>query len=518
VLTRRAFSTLSVLALNELAFASSDGLTFGRPEAFSFETLTELARTRAAQPYNSPAEPSSHVLDRLDYDQLGSIQHPLRTALHAGTRYPASFFHLGGLFRKPVRIFALDGASAREVIYRKTLFDSPADSPARDMPEGAGFAGFRLHDAQLPESERQTSDWAAFLGASYFRTSGDEGQYGISARGIAINTAHPEAQGEEFPEFSRFYIAPAHNGAVSVFSLLDGPSITGAYRFSIRKHPTSVMEVNCRLFFRTDVRQIGIAPATSMFFYSETYRYAGQDYRPEVHDSDGLALWTDDGEQIWRPLNNPAHGTLSSFSADGLKGFGLLQRDRAFASYRDPVNYQRRPHLWIEPLGNWGKGSVQLLELPTAGEYHDNVVAFWAPAQAVTSGDAREFSYRLHWGATDPVPSGIARCVATRLDKGFVGSRNGRQVCDRQFLVEFDGQALAGRNARDAKPVLTISRGEHDGLSVWPEADGSPRPWRVSFRVSVEGEEPVEMRLFVNYGTDTVSETWAFQYHPRLWA
>ena len=467
--------------------------------------------------------PSPDILDQLDYDQLGRVRHPLRTALHAEDEFPITFFHLGGLFRKPVRIFSLSGGEAREVLYSKTLFESPSDHPARLMPDGVGFAGFRLHDAKLPQSDRQAADWAAFLGASYFRSSGDEGQYGISARGIAIDTIAPGPNGEEFPDFSRFYIGSANDGAIEIFALLDGPSLTGAYRFVVRKRPTVTMDVHCNLFFRRDIKRVGIAPATSMYYYSETYRYAGIDYRPEVHDSDGLALWTAGGEQIWRPLNNPISSAHSEFGADSPQGFGLLQRDRSYRNYLDPVHYQRRPHLWIEPLDDWGRGSVHLLELPATGEYHDNVVAFWSPAQRVKAGEKREFRYRLSWGAKEPMTGGIGRCVATRLDRGSASAGEGKgnlpaKLYERTFLVEFDGKALDGKDPTQSRPVLTLERGTYHGLSVWPDADGSSRPWRVSFSVRAHGEEPLEMRLFLMHGEETVTETWAFQYHPAMWA
>ncbi len=520
MLTRRRLSLLGLFALaSRASFARAESIS-GVPEPFSFESLIELAKRMVAQDYVAPTVPHPDRLAKLDYGQLGQVRHPVRAALFPGSDYPATFFHLGKMFTRPVRIFALEQGLAVRHLPREALFESPPDSPARTMPEGLGFAGFKLHDARLPEPQRDIADWVAFLGASYFRSAGDENQYGVSARGVAIDTSMPHP--EEFPDFTRFYLAPAVDGLMEVFALLDGPSVTGAYRFRIGKRPHVEMDVRCALYFRKDVTRLGIAPATSMYYHSETFRSVGDDFRPEVHDSDGLALWTGSGEQIWRPLNNPPRATVSSFTDHGVKGFGLLQRDRDFANYHDEVRFERRPHLWIEPADDWGRGSVELFEMPTGDEYHDNVVAFWRPEKPVKAGDRRDFGYRLRWGATEPRPGDVARCTATRLSKGLITPLEnrvpGRPLLERQIVVEFDGPALHGYDPAAATPVLTLSRGQYEDLHAWPEANGHPTPWRIFFKVFVEGEEPVEMRLFLKHGAETLSETWCFQYHPHVWA
>ena len=270
----------------------SGALSFGPAQAFSFRTLVELVRERARGTYVPALASASEVLDKLDYDELGKVAYPLAKALYRDLDYPVTFFHLGAFFRRPVQIFEFRRGVAREIIYHEDLFSYPPDSPPKDIPEGAGFAGFRLHDAHLPASTRQAGDWLAFLGASYFRSAGDAGQYGISARGLALNTANPEPpHTEEFPDFTRFYISPPAKGVIEILALLEGESVTGAYRFLVRKRPSITMDVECELVLRRDVARLGIAPATSMYYYSETYRTQGTDYRPKVHDSDGLALW-----------------------------------------------------------------------------------------------------------------------------------------------------------------------------------------------------------------------------------
>lgn len=521
MLTRRTILLLMGLGIYPgLLLGRTDNVSLGSPEAFSFDILTEIARMLSTQDFVERPSPYPDVVSKLDVDQFAQVRQRFGSALYHNLEYPVTFFHLGKLFPKPVRMFVVAQGTARQVVYREDLFDSPSDSPARRMPEGAGFSGFKLHDAQLPEPERQNTDWTAFLGSSYFRSSGDGAQYGISARGIAINTA-VSGQVEEFPDFVDFYIAEPENGIIDVFALLDGPSVAGAYHFKIWRRPFVTMEVQSRLFFRKEVAQLGIAPATSMYYHSETYRAAGNDFRPEVHDSDGLQIWSGTGEQIWRPLNAPPHPVLSSFRDQRLKGFGLMQRDRDFGNYHDEVHSERRPSLWIEPIGDWGPGSVKLFELPTDNEYQDNIVAFWSPEQAVQIGERREFSYRLRWATSNPLPSGIGRCTATRLSKGVVKSSaeglSPQSFIERTFLVEFAGPSLSRFDPTQATPVLTMSRGSYEDLHAWPEADGSPQPWRVIFKVVSQGDDPLEMRLFLKHGAETISETWCFQYYPKPW-
>ena len=333
------------------------------------------------------------MLDRIGYDEHGKIKFNPENALFLDGpgQYPVTFFALGRYFRTPVHMWVLsaagEAASAREILYDPAYFSMPATSPARELPKDAGFAGFRVQESRLGDVRNldwHSNDWAAFLGASYFRGIGELGQYGLSARGIAVDVSTP-GRPEEFPDFIGFYFEPPADGAnqITVYAALDGPSLTGAYRFVLQRHHGVVMEVEARIFPRRDIAQLGIAPMSSMFWFSETVKPTGIDWRPEVHDSDGLALWTGAGEYIWRPLNDPASPSVSTFDDQAPRGFGLLQRDRIFDHYLDGVRYDRRPSLWVEPLDDWGKGGIQLIELPTNDETEDNIVAMWVPKEPV---------------------------------------------------------------------------------------------------------------------------------------
>ncbi|MEX0921728.1 MAG: glucan biosynthesis protein D [Rhodovibrionaceae bacterium] len=487
----------------------------GAPRPFSYALLTERAREIASQPYRPRETPAPEVVKRLDYEAVGKVGYKPEDALYAEGPgiYPATFFHLGEFFPKPVRIHAVEGDSARAILYAPGHFAMPEDSPAREMPEGAGFAGFRLQESRAQDGwERQ--DWVAFLGASYFRAIGELGQYGISARGIALDVA--TAGGEEFPDFTEFYIAPSEEAGapVEVHAFLDGPSIAGAYRFALQRSEGVVTEVEARLFLRAPVERFGIAPLSSMMWFSEHNRPYRADWRPEVHDSDGLELWTGAGERIWRPLNNPPRVMASSFADESPRGFGLMQRDRDFENYLDGVRYERRPSVWIEPLDGWGRGAVQLIEIPTDDEIHDNVTAFWVPEKPTAAGESYNFHYRLHWLADMPYPAeSFARCVATRIGRGGEPGKP-RPEGVQKFVVEFAGPALAAL-AKDAEPEarVTASRGEISYVFV-EKIPGTER-WRAQFDVTAEGEEPVELRLYLALARQPLSETWLFQHFPQ---
>jgi len=522
LITRRVLTALGLLALAPLpkAALAAAGPRLGPPEPMDLDRLKDLARSLRDRPHAPPPEaPASKALDALTYGPLQEIRYPPARALYADSQYPVTFFHLGNFFRHPVQVYALEGGQARPVLYSHDLFTYPPGNPAQDVPDGAGFAGFRYQ--KFPAGQPgDDGDWLAFLGASYFRAGGDGEQYGASARGIAIDTAPGPGRTEEFPVFTRFYVSPAAEGAVTVLALLEGQSLTGAYRFVARKAPHVVIDIACTLYMRKSVERFGMAPLTSMLWYSEGMsRFTASDWRPEVHDSDGLLMHTGAGEVIWRPLNNPPKLSVSAFADRSPKGFGLLQRDRTFDHYIDDGFEENRPDIWVEPQGDWGKGSVQLIEIPTHQETDDNIGAFWVPADPPKAGDERSFAYRLRWAVQEPVATDLARCIATRATKASwlaeTDRRPSRANLVRQFVLEFEGAALAGLDPEKATVALTLSRGSAEEVGATWAPYGKPSPWRVFFKVYAEGPEPVEMRLQLKSRDRLLSETWAYRYDPE---
>ena len=497
--------------------ASSD---LGPPEDFSFEALKARAQAMSAAPFSPAVIPSPEIVAAIDYDLYQQVRFRADKSLKldADGRMPVQLFHLGKYAREPVRMHFVEGGKAREIVYSSELFQSPSDHPARKLKHGAGFAGFRVMAPDLK------TDWFAAMGASYFRTSGPYDQYGLSARGLAIDTAMPTP--EEFPRFSHYWLEEKGGDAqtpLTIYALLDGPSVTGAYRMTALRTTDErgvhriVMEIEAHLNARKDIARLGIAPFSSMFWYGETSRKQAADWRPEIHDSDGLLIVTGSGERIWRPIINPPRVVTSSFVDRDPKGFGLMQRDRDFAHYLDDgVFYERRPSVWVEPMETWGEGAVQLVEIPTDRETDDNVVAYWTPKETMKAGERARLA----------LPADVARRRARSRTSSArtvgtwsgIGGRPGFRPAPegvRKFAIDFQGKAFAGLGREDnVEIVVTASRGEVAHFYNHPVVDQAER-WRALFDIKATAPEPVDLRAFLRKGDKALTETWIYQYFPE---
>jgi periplasmic glucans biosynthesis protein len=493
------------------------GADLGPAEPFSFATLQARAEALARAPYVKPVPPSPATLDAIDYDQYQKIRFKTDKSvkLDPDGHMPVQLFHLGKYATEPVRMHVVEDSKAREIIYAPSLFEIPAGHPAKALATGAGFAGFRIMAPDLK------TDWFAAMGASYFRTSGPYNQYGLSARGVAIDTAMPHS--EEFPRFSEYWLEGAtadSTAPLTIYGLLDGPSVTGAYRMRTERLRDTrdvnriTMEIDAVLFARKDVARLGIAPFSSMFWYGEASRKQSADWRPEIHDSDGLSILTGSGERIWRPIGNPPRVMTSTFVDQDVKGFGLLQRDRDFVHYLDDgVFYERRPSVWVEPLEAWGNGAVHLVEIPTDDETFDNIVAYWAPDEQLKAGQMRRWRYRLSWLDDIPFPDAVARATGTWTG---LGGRPGHKRPDgvRKFVIDYQGSVFEGLNRKDGvELVVTASRGDVSNSYNHPVVD-QRRRWRAFFDIKATGTEPVDLRAFLRKGDRALSETWIYQYFP----
>jgi glucans biosynthesis protein len=452
--------------------------------------------------------PHADKLEAIDYDAYQKIANRPGAELWAeasDSTYPIQPFHLHRYAQESVRLYRVENGTAREFLFDPSLFIYGKSAALAALPPDLGFAGFRI------EGHDDTPDWLAFMGASYFRSSGELNQYGLSARGIAIDTAMPVP--EEFPRFTAFWLAEPGDGTVVINALLDGPSLAGAYRITARRDAVVITDVDAVLYPRRRIDRLGIAPLTSMFWYSELSRRTAIDWRPEVHDSDGLAMWTGAGERLWRPLNDPPQVQTSSFFDSNPRGFGLLQRDRDFNNYQDDgVFYDKRPSVWVEPRGDWGKGAVQLVEIPTDDEIHDNIVAYWLPSEPAQPGREYSYSYRLTWAADEPHPPINGRVVASRAGVGGVPGQP-RPPGRMKFVVDFAGGPLEALKKLDpVKPVATASRG--DIVNPYALQVVGSTTWRAFFDLDVSGAEPVELRLFLEKDGEALTETWLSQYIP----
>lgn len=516
---RTLLKSVALLALapkSSLAAAQAAGPT-AKPQPFDFAWLKGQARWRAQSPYQPPRNVVPKVLIEMDYDRYQSIRYRPQRALWSGqeVNFQVRFFHLGRDFKTPVQMYEVVNGQARLISYDPAMFElSESGVSPRALPRDLGFAGFRV---------QFHTDWdndlAAFLGASYFRAVGGEKQYGLSARGVAVDTGFDRP--EEFPTFEAFWLERPERAAsrFTVYALMDSPSIAGAYRFDIVPGATLTMDVDAALYPRRTIERLGIAPLTSMFLCGENDRRVADDWRPEIHDSDGLAIWTGSGERIWRPLLNPTGVRVNSYFDEAPHGFGLLQRDRQFDHYQDDgAYYDRRPSAWIEPRaagrGGWGKGAVQLLEIPAADETHDNIVAFWNPADRPQPGQELLFGYRIHWGARPPFEPALGQVVATRNGiGGYVGRK--RTYFSWRFAIDFVGGQLAALGKKvNVQAVASASRGAVGIVLVHSQVEIQGYRAVFDLRPTDDSVEPIDLRLYLRVGQDALTETWVYQWTP----
>lgn len=479
------------------AFAQEKGAPF---EA---QTVRTLARDLAAKPYKAPDNKLPDVLKDLTYDRYRMIRFKPEQAIwkQDGLPFQLQMFHRGFYYANRVDLFEVKDGVATPIVYGPEMFTF-GDQPAPDV-RNLGFAGFRIHGPiNRPD---YFDEIGVFLGASYFRAVSKGTQYGLSARGLSLNTADPK--GEEFPNFRAFWIERPGKNATSlvVHALLDSESAAAAYRFTIRPGDFTVYDIEATLFSRVQIDQIGLATLTSMYFFGSNDRNGVDDFRPEVHDSDGLLIQNGRGEELWRPLNNPADLQVSAFVDNNPRGFGLMQRQRGFAAYEDlEARYERRPSAWIEPIGDWGDGAVHLVEIPTNTEINDNIVSYWRPRAPTRAKSEYNYTYRVHWGARAPKPLPVAQVVATRVGAGPEETR--------LIVIDFAGENLKTIAPADIKATVSSDKAKIRNIVSHqnPETGGI----RLSFQLLPGGEKTVELRAQLMRGEELISEAWMDRWTP----
>lgn len=466
------------------------------------EELLTRARDLAARAYQAPADSLPEMLSALDYDHYRLVDFRSSESLWQGAGgFALQFFHRGYLFRDRVELRERTSEACLPIPYRPAMFDFESlakriDFDPSKLDENLGFAGFAVYAPT--EDPGEFAEVASFLGASYFRLCGWKATWGGSFRGLAIGTGLSGT--EEFPCFVEHWIQrpEADEQTLTIYSLLDSPSVAGAYAMRLTPGTQVRADVAAVLLPRRAIEKVGIAPLTSMFFHGENGAHTPDDYRPEVHDSDGLAIATGDGRHLWRPLMNPPlRHRVTRFELESPQGFGLLQRDRDFASYQDlESHFESRPSMWVEPLGDWGPGAVELIEIPTKSEVHDNIVAFWCPAEGLAKDTELRLAYSLV--ATNE-PSGPVRRV--------LGTRRSR-LAERgtRFHVDFSG--LPQEPGADAVPSANFARSEARVTPVSVQANPAAGTWRVVFDVLEPPTEDVQITLRLEGPAGAVSEEW----------
>ena len=510
---QRYFQMLAVIAaalLTDATGGPADVQPAPTPAQFGFANIDKLARERAAKPFQDSSPKLPEAIANLSYDQYRDIRYRPQDAIWRGqSMFEVQMFHRGFNFDKRVNLYEVSEAGVRPILYSTSMFDFGKINSPGQLPPETGFAGFRVHyPLHTPAYKDEV---ITFLGASYFRFLGRNQTYGLSARGLALDAA--TTKGEEFPYFTDFWLVrpKQEDRALTIYAVLDSKSVTGAYRFDVRPGTLTQVEVTSRLYPRRAIEKLGVAPLTSMFLFGEngpTRRF--DDFRPEVHDSDGLLVNNGAGEWLWRPLTNPKDGPLiSSFVDENPKGFGLAQRDRDFRNYQDNESrFERRPSVWVEPLGHWGKGSVELLEIPTREEIHDNIVAYWVPAEKPAAGKPLNYSYVMsaYSNSTRWPPGG--KVIATRIGTAAVGGYDDKSN-QRRVLVDFAGGDLDVLNgAQPVRAEVKANGGDIDTVTV--EQLPGTGTWRVAFRLTPKGDGRVDMRCYLTLYGEALTETWSY--------
>ena len=479
----------------------------------TFDYVVEQARRLAESGYQAPDEGLPAALRDLSYDQYRGIRFKPEEALWRkdGLPWALELFHRGYLFKAPVQINEFNETHVQQLRFVANWYNYGPESGIEAgawFPSHLDYAGVRL---KYPLNDPRIFDEiASFIGASYFRMLGQKQIYGISARGLAINTL---AQ-EEFPRFTRFWLQKPqlHDESLLIYALLDSASATGAYQFRITPGKDLRAEIKTTVFLRKEVEQLGFAPFSSMFFFGENTVQKPADYRPEVHDSDGLLLAHSGGAYLWRPLTNEHRTKSTAFPVVDLEGFGLMQRDRDFGSYEDlEAFYERRPSVWVEPIGEWPAGSVRLVELLSRNEIMDNIVAYWEPDPHPAVGEPFTLEYVLHWTLERSVPLG--KVVATRAGRSVNEPNEATIVVD---FARFPEDLLPEKGA--LLPVITVAKGAtlvHHSLSRNPHIDG----WRLALQLQSDSSEEapkegVLLEAHLEADNRTVTETWHYLWIP----
>jgi len=486
-----------------------------KPE-YGFNDVVEKAQRLSSAAYEDPRGKMPQWLLDITYDQMRDIRFIPDKSHWRKENLPfeLQFFHAGLYFDRTVKVNEILPAGPVPISFSTDLFiyEKSAQELKTKIPQDLGFAGFRIH--YNLNNETYKDEVAVFLGASYFRAVAKSMHYGLSARGLAVDTAQPS--GEEFPWFREFWVKRPEPGdtTITVFALLDSPRVAGAYSFVITPGKETLMDTQCTIFLRKGADKLGIAPMTSMFFYGENSNIRPKDwFRPEIHDSDGLMIHMENGEWLWRPLFNPRGLWVNAFQADSPAGFGLVQRDLNFDHYQDlEARYDYRPSLWCTPKGKWGKGWVELVQIPTDDEIHDNIVAFWRPAAAPV-GQPLSFAYTLSWHYPDQSRPPAGRVVATRTETP-------KQPDIKKFIVDFEGSELEKLKAGDpVEGIVSVGSGGRL-LEQQVYKNSVTNGWRLVFTVKPESDPTlvdktppdrrplVEMRAFLRHKDRGLTETW----------
>jgi glucans biosynthesis protein len=488
--------------------------------AFSYDEVVRRARDISAAPYDGAVQPLPEQLARLDFDAWREIRFRSDRSMlgGAGGKFRLQLFHLGHLFLKPVTINTVRDGLATPIPYTASLFDYGRAKFDKPLPVNMGFAGFRVH---YPLNDPRGSDeLLSFIGSSYFRWLGRAQKYGLSARGLALGTGLLDNK-EEFPFFREFWLETpdASKDYITIHALLDSPSVSGAYKFTFHPGPDSPVDVEATLFPRKPLELVGMAPLTSMYFLGENDRHMNDrnkydEFRAELHDSDGLLVHTEKGEWIWRPLRNPLVQEVHNTPANDVRGFGLMQRDRRFEHYQDiELAYEERPSYWIEPIGKWGDGRIELIELATKDETFDNIIVAFVPNKTIEPGKPFNFAYRMRSMADGGELHRLGRTIHTFSAPAFaLGSAEAQRANTRRFMIDFAEGDMAYYLNQPGAVEIVASATDGRVLRTFLVPNPAIKGFRVMLDVELDPKKITYVTCHLRNGPRVLTETWNWSW------
>jgi glucans biosynthesis protein len=475
----------------------------GDGQRFEAAAVIEIARTLAKRPFAAPPNDLPEAFAGLTYEQYVAVKAAPSSRLWEGEGrgFLVEPLHRGFVFSNQVGLYAVEDGAIRRIAFDRTRFDYGSVNVPANLGD-IGYSGFRLSSNFGGGS---WSDFAIVQGATFFRAAARGQNFGTAARALTLRPA--ETRGEEFPIFRAFWLERPGVGtnAIVVHGLIDSESVAGAVRMTFRPGDATIVDVETTLFPRTNLEHVGLGGMGSTYLFGPNSRRNSDDARPAVYEASGLQMANGQGEWLYRPLVNPDALQISAFLDQNPRGFGLLQRDRDYVAFQDDDQHlERRPSLWIEPIGEWGQGAIQLLEIPSDSEINDNILAYWRPKTVMAAGSEIFLAYRQFWCWTPPERPAMAVVSSTRAGRGGGGRR-------RRFFVDFVGDALAAP-APDIKASLTTAPGTITSSRTWSYPDR--KTVRVSFELDPGGENACEMRLLLQSGGKPISETWLYRWTP----
>ena len=488
------------------AAASTGAVAAGNGEPFAAGRVADLARALAAEPHKPPAPAPLDALASATPEDMAAVRYKPAELLWEGDNLAFTIepLHRSRNLPGEVELYTVDGVFAARVPYDPGKFDFGKLKPPPASAQ-LGFTGFRVHHRG---GDGKLNPVASLLNASIVSAAAHDQVWGAISQLLTVRSG--EQMAEEAPHIRAVWIEKPKPTATELIlhAVVDTPSLAGAVRFTLRVGEATVIDTECTIFARRQVDHFGLAPIQATYLSGPLDWPHADDMRPAVYEAGGVQMLTGSGEWIWRPIANRARLQISGFVDNDPQGFGLIQRDRVFSAFLDDDNeWQRRPSVWIEPIGKWGQGEITLMEIPAASQNNKNIACYWRPKPALAAGSEGSFAYRQFWSWRPPGRSDGAIVTASRIGR-IPGDTSEAKT---RFLLQFEGGQLSDpAKAATIVPIIWSSAGKVSSLRTYRTP--RHRSMRVVFDLDASGQPLVELRVVLKQDAVSTSETWLYRW------